>query len=70
MSELLCTDLMDILPYHRFLLDGNFEALGEGSTANMQHWSAAMESALMAAKYVRAGGDVRTDINHPIGNNL
>jgi hypothetical protein len=59
-AELLHTDLLDLLPSHRFLLNGNFEALGEGGAANRQHWIAAMESALMAAEYVRAGGAVCT----------
>ena len=60
-EELLHTDPLDLLPSHRCLLDGNFEALGEGSAANRQHWIVAMESALTAAEYVRAGGATRTD---------
>lgn len=56
--SLIGTDPMDLLPQHRSLLDKDYEALGEGTSADRQFWIAQMESALKARKHQRGSSNV------------
>ena len=49
------TDPADLLSKHRYLMEIDFEALGEGPAAARQNWIGAMESAGKAAEHVRSG---------------
>ena len=49
------TDPGDLLAKHRYLLEEDFELLGEGSAGSRLLWIASMESARKAADHVRAG---------------
>ena len=54
-KDLMYTDPSELLAQHRYLLEEDFENLGEGSSGERQHWIASMESALKAANHVRSG---------------
>ena len=54
-EHLMATSPFDILPCHRHLLRMDFGELAEGSAVTRQYWVEQMESALEAAKEVRAG---------------
>ncbi len=57
-KTLISTDPMDLLPQHQFLLHKDYEALGEGTSADRQIWIAQMESALKAQKRQRSCSNV------------
>ena len=54
-KTLMWTDPGDLLAKHRYLLEEDFELLGEGSAGSRLLWIASMESARKAADHVRAG---------------
>jgi hypothetical protein len=54
-EALLWTDPSTLLSEDRYLLDVNFEELGEGSASSRQMWLAEMDAARCAARY--ADGD-------------
>lgn len=60
-KELLMVDPADLLDRHRYLLEGDFTELGEGSAVDRQNWIASMESAMSAAEHVRSGRPILGD---------
>jgi hypothetical protein len=60
-KELMWTDPSELLSKHKYLLEEDFQMLGETSSGQRQNWIASMESALAAAKHVRAGRETWGD---------
>jgi len=54
-KEMMWTDPADLLSKHRYLLEDDFEILGEAASGVRLQWIASMESALGAAEHVRSG---------------
>ena len=48
-----------LLEKHRYLLQEDFEKLGEGVPEERKQWIVAMESAVLAAEFVRSGNQCR-----------
>ena len=51
----MLTDPGDLLDKHCYLLEEDFEQLGEGASGVREQWIASMESALKAADHIRSG---------------
>jgi len=54
-KSMMWTDPADMLAKHRYLLEEDFQLLGEGTSGERQQWIDSMESALSAADHVRSG---------------
>ena len=65
--ELQNTNTSVLLDAHRYLLEENFEELGEGPAGVCQVWIALMESARATKKHVKGGGRVFRDIRRRRG---
>lgn len=57
--DLMYTDPTDLLDGHQYLLEEDFQQLGEGSSGARLQWIESMESALKAAAFVRSGRPCR-----------
>ena len=55
MRLLMRTHPHSLLEKHRYLLQEDFEKLGEGVPEERKQWIVAMESAVLAAEFVRSG---------------
>ena len=54
-KTLMWTEPGDLLTKHRYLLEEDFELMGEGSTGTRLQWIASIESAKKAADRIRSG---------------
>ncbi len=56
MQDLMWTVPSELLDQHQYLLEEDFEALGDGTSGVHLQWINSINSAKKAATYVRSGG--------------